>query len=281
MNRWIFLGLAGGALFGCYLGAGQSQDSGARDSRAAGEDGSTRPGGLPCPVASLFTTFCATCHGASPSSGISLASYADLTRSAKSDPTKIEAQLALARMKSGSMPPQGSSAPGTQEIGAFEAWVSAGLPQGSCGGLGDGGAPNPFVGPHVCTSNTFYSGGEGQTMEPGNACIGCHATTREAPRWSIAGTVYPTGHEPSRCEATGVAGAQVTIVDKNGATYTYTANSVGNFMGTDSVALPFTAQVRYTGKVRAMSAPQMSGDCNACHTENGASGAPGRILLPN
>jgi len=30
----------------------------------------------------------------------------------------------------------------------------------------------------------------------------------------------------------------------------------------------------------AMSALQTTGDCNGCHTEAGASGAPGRIQLP-
>jgi len=29
-----------------------------------------------------------------------------------------------------------------------------------------------------------------------------------------------------------------------------------------------------------MTAPQTSGDCNGCHTQTGANGAPGRITLP-
>jgi hypothetical protein len=29
-----------------------------------------------------------------------------------------------------------------------------------------------------------------------------------------------------------------------------------------------------------MAAAQTVGDCNSCHTENGAQGAPGRIYLP-
>jgi hypothetical protein len=34
------------------------------------------------------------------------------------------------------------------------------------------------------------------------------------------------------------------------------------------------------GKERAMVAAQTDGDCNKCHSEHGASLAPGRIMLP-
>ena len=44
--------------------------------------------------------------------------------------------------------------------------------------------------------------------------------------------------------------------------------------------MPFTAKVTYQGRERAMTAPQTSGDCNGCHTQAGANGAPGRITLP-
>jgi hypothetical protein len=44
--------------------------------------------------------------------------------------------------------------------------------------------------------------------------------------------------------------------------------------------MPYTVEVRYQGRVRAMTTPQSTGDCNSCHTEQGAKGAPGRIMLP-
>jgi len=44
--------------------------------------------------------------------------------------------------------------------------------------------------------------------------------------------------------------------------------------------MPFKAKVTYMGRERAMNAAQTSGDCNACHTQNGTNSAPGRILLP-
>jgi hypothetical protein len=31
-------------------------------------------------------------------------------------------------------------------------------------------------------------------MHPGGACLTCHATSSDAPRLQIGGTVYPTGH---------------------------------------------------------------------------------------
>jgi hypothetical protein len=34
------------------------------------------------------------------------------------------------------------------------------------------------------------------------------------------------------------------------------------------------------GRERDMAAAQTSGDCNRCHTQNGAMSAPGRIVLP-
>jgi hypothetical protein len=161
------------------------------------------------------------------------------------------------------------------EIAAFEAWVTGGMPQGTCGNTTD-----PFAGPHVCTSTSFYTGGENLSMEPGNACITCHKKNSGAPQYAVGGTVYPTGHEPARCKATGVAGAVVVITDKNGKKVNLTVNTVGNFAASGTLAVPYTAEVQFGGKTRAMIAPQTDGDCNKCHTENGDMGAPGRILLP-
>jgi hypothetical protein len=46
------------------------------------------------------------------------------------------------------------------------------------------------------------------------------------------------------------------------------------------IATPFTAEVIYQGQSVSMTTPQTSGDCNSCHTESGANGAPGRIVVP-
>ncbi len=43
---------------------------------------------------------------------------------------------------------------------------------------------------------------------------------------------------------------------------------------------PYRAKVTSAQGERAMAAEQTSGDCNGCHTTEGANGAPGRIVSP-
>ena len=54
----------------------------------------------------------------------------------------------------------------------------------------------------------------------------------------------------------------------------------GNFHGTASLAFPITARVTFQGKTQSMGTAVATGDCNGCHTQTGASSAPGRITLP-
>jgi cytochrome c553 len=118
------------------------------------------------------------------------------------------------------------------------------------------------------------------SMNPGRACFSCHGQGG-APTFTLAGTVYPTGHEPDLCYgANGNNGVQVVITGADGQVVTLTPADSGNFNYTGALAFPFHAKVTYTGRERAMSAAQMSGDCNGCHTQTGANGAPGRIVLP-
>ncbi|HWA74001.1 MAG TPA: hypothetical protein VG937_16780 [Polyangiaceae bacterium] len=149
----------------------------------------------------------------------------------------------------------------------------------STGGSATGGTGgDPFGGASVCTSKTTWKSGNNQNMRPGEACIACHATNG-APDFTIAGTVFPTGHEPNDCNGKG--GVTIVITDSKGTAHNITVNSVGNFNFTGSLPTPYTAKVTTTaGASRAMLAPQTSGDCNSCHTEKGANGAPGRIVVP-
>lgn len=121
-------------------------------------------------------------------------------------------------------------------------------------------------------------------MHPGLACIHCHTSggEEEGPRFAVAGTVYPTPHEPDDCNgAASSAGATVVVTDANGAEHRLTANGAGNFfLESRSFPLPYTAKVTYEGRERVMVAEQSDGDCNGCHTESGANHAPGRIFLP-
>ncbi|MGD0679588.1 MAG: hypothetical protein ABSC94_29720 [Polyangiaceae bacterium] len=118
-------------------------------------------------------------------------------------------------------------------------------------------------------------GGTGPTMEPGADCPSCHNRT-----FSIAGTVYPTAHEPDACDGVDVSGASVTITDAKNNKITLTPNTVGNFYSSTSVTFPITAEITYKGLTGQMTTPQMSADCNSCHSVAGANGAPGRIVLP-
>jgi hypothetical protein len=59
-----------------------------------------------------------------------------------------------------------------------------------------------------------------------------------------------------------------------------TTNSSGNFYSPGTVTTPYTAKIVVNGVTTAMMASQTSGDCNSCHTANGAQGAAGRITVP-
>ncbi len=135
----------------------------------------------------------------------------------------------------------------------------------------------------TCTSGTMWTRGNhgSADMNPGQACISCHASMGEGPRLTIAGTVYPSLNEPDNCNgADGVNGAQIVITQANGKVMTLLPGTSGNFSSESGVAMPYTAKVVYMGRERAMITAQTTGDCNSCHTVTGANNAPGRIMLP-
>jgi len=248
------------------------------------------PGGLPCDVRALLSANCQTCHGATPSNGapFPLVSYRDLT--GKNPSGVVIAQRALTRMKSATspMPPMPGSPVSAAEITVFEAWVTAGV-QASVTDCSL--PPGPFDGPVVCTSGTTWAGGRNHgspVMNPGLPCIACHANNRGddaaptdddgAPQFAIAGTVYPTGHEPNRCNGSPTGSVEVT--DASGRVTTLAANSAGNFFTTSKIVFPIHVAVIANSKRRAMVSSPPVGDCNSCHTQAGANGAPGRITLP-
>lgn len=149
-------------------------------------------------------------------------------------------------------------------------------------------AGDPFATPVQCSSGTYWMGADlgSNQMHPGVACTAsCHVAQGSASKlpFDIAGTLYPTAHEPDDCD--GIGGATVVITDANGQDHTIAVNPAGNFFnqsnaGAGAIPMPYTAKVVANGKTRAMMASQTSGDCNACHTEQGTQKAPGRILLP-
>jgi cytochrome c553 len=240
--------------------------------------------GLPCDVTAILADHCQGCHGSTPSNGapISLVSYADLT--VRNPAGVMVADRALARMKSpgAQMPPAPATAVPSADVASIAAWVNAGVPAADCTA-----APGPFDGPPVCTSGMTWTGGNAESplMHPGGACITCHLRSGDAaprsggaPRFAVGGTVYPTGHEPTDCF--GATSATVEVSDASGHVTALPVNPAGNFF--TSVVIPFPIHVAVVagGKRRSMSASPPSGDCNSCHTQDGANGAPGRIALP-
>jgi hypothetical protein len=151
-------------------------------------------------------------------------------------------------------------------------------------------APNdPLDAPAQCSSQELRSpnASESAEMAPGRACNACHESSNivtgegDAPIFAFAGTVYPTGHEPNDCVGSAAEGAEVEVTDADGNVFSQLANRSGNFAGEPSkFKAPYTALVRFQGRERKMLVPQAIGDCNSCHTETGASAAPGRITLP-
>ena len=286
-------------------GTGGSGSSSGAAMGSGGSIGSTGSGGststasdLPCDVATLLANKCTTCHGPHPAGGapMSLTTYAQMTGPAISDPTTTMAVVAVSRMMSTTtpMPPVGYPQATSAEVTALQNWISAGYPTTGCSSMtttpptgADGGTlpPDPFSVAPTCTSGKSWPGGSdgSGSMQPGVACINCHNSSGgEAPRFTIAGTLYPTAHEPDQCDGVNgsTAGAKVVITDANQNVVTLTPNSAGNFYYTGSVAIPFHAKVTDMNGERDMVAGQSSGDCNACHTQNGTMSAPGRIIFP-
>jgi hypothetical protein len=148
---------------------------------------------------------------------------------------------------------------------------------------GESEATGTVVPASTCLSGMKWTGGnEGSAqMHPGGNCIVCHSSG-EGPRFVVAGTVYRQMNEKTDCY--GVQGAVVTLTDATGAVVRLTTNKAGNFMsrgrGKEHLTMPYTAKVVFHGVERAMGTPQSTGNCAACHTAQGANGAPGRIIVP-
>lgn len=227
--------------------------------------------GLPCDVQTFLADRCQGCHGAQLASGapMPLLTYENLT--ARDATGATVAQRSLARLKSpaAQMPPLPAPAATASEIAMFEAWVTAGTPNGEC--AGDGQA--------VCSSGKTWTGGnrESPLMHPGDACIACHSSG-EGPRFRIGGTVYPTAHEPNDCD--GATSAAVEVTDAGGRVTTLQVNAAGNFFTSSAITFPIHVAVVANGTRRVMNGSPPTGDCNSCHTQDGANLAPGRIALP-
>jgi mono/diheme cytochrome c family protein len=272
-------------LTSCYTGARFDPDASDPTVSVTGTNPSAPPAedNLPCEVATLLTELCATCHGEPLANGAKtrLLDANELASPSKTDPSKTVADDCVARMKDTARPMPPSGLLDAHRIAVLESWIAAGMPNGTCDAT-TGTSTLPST-PTVCSSDTYWTRGDhgSALMHPGKACIDCHSSTNEddAPLYRVAGTVYPTAHEPDDCY--GIAGSvTVEITDANGKTYALPVNRAGNFFSRTSITTPYKAKVTSNGKTRSMVAAQTSGDCNACHTEQGTENAPGRIVAP-
>jgi len=286
-NTTVIGGASGGT---GSSGAITLDDGGASATNIEGGAGTGTATGLPCDVQKVLEDGCIACHGGSQAPR--LLTYGDLTGQSTQYAGQTVAARALARMQAGTMPPAPAVPPTPAEITTFDAWVKAGTPQGgTCTNLPDagtgssGGLPNT---PPVCTSGKQGTTGQNGNMDPGRACLACHQQNG-GPRFAVGGTVYPTPHEPDQC--IGIGGMNVVITDKNGTVTTLPVEAAsGNFCSSSkcgapsgiSIVPPFSAKLvnATTGATRAMAGTITAGDCNGCHTQNGANGAPGRITVP-
>ena len=102
----------------------------------------------------------------------------------------------------------------------------------------------------------------------------------------VAGTIYPTGHEPDDCHgvdstAAGADLVHVVVTDSAGMEFSMLPNDVGNFYLTSTLTFPLHAKVMNShGGERAMVGTVHDGNCNHCHTQSGDNSAPGRITVP-
>ena len=282
-NFSLALGL--GLIVGCYSAAGSSPTNGGGATKTDGTAATDT--GLPCEVAALLSEHCGSCHGATPAKGVSTSLVTRDDLMATDGDGVTFAKVALARMRDTKdpMPPSGTLP--DVEIAKLEAWLNGGMAAATCGDvLPDAEDPAIYATALTCTSNTKWTRGdhESELMHPGTACIDCHTEKREGPRLYAAGTVYPTAHEPDDCNGVTNAstkGLKVIITDAKGVDHLLVPNSAGNFMLKTSLPMPYKAKVvSQGGKVRAMKAAQTNGDCNSCHTQDGAEDAPGRIMAP-
>lgn len=257
-----------------------------------GPAGSGLGTGLPCDVQGIIENRCIACHAASVPP--TLLRYEDLIAKSQKDPARTMAEVAVEEMKAKRMPPAPAAPPEEDEILAFEEWVKGGTKKNSvsctdpppdAGGASMDAGVDAGDGGVRCTSGKVWAQGNqgSESMHPGVACNACHQVSG-GPNHRVAGTVYPTLHEPNDCNGSAPPPRlTVTVTDSRRPfprTVTMEVNAAGNFFTRERLTPPLRARVSDGTKTRAMVGTVNSGDCNSCHTVLGANNAPGRIMAP-
>lgn len=191
----------------------------------------------------------------------------------------------LFRLQAGTMPPAPRSVP-PFEVGLFAAWIDAGFPEtGACTALPDAGVVDAGQ-PTTCGSGAFYDLNlepPGELMNPGLSCPTCHLSNGlDYVAFKYAGTVMAGLHEKNLCKSPPTSdGGVVEILSPDGGLFwAWAVNTSGNFRTLDAGPSPYVARLTRGGATKASQTTHTSGDCNSCHTEQGANGAPGRLTWP-
>ncbi len=136
VGQTLVAAVLAGLVFGGCSEEGGPPPNGSVDAGKSGGSDMAPPDGLPCNIADILAEHCVGCHGQPPVGGapMALVSYQDLTAHSPLMPTQTIAQRALFRMQDvmSPMPPGPTPTVPGSEIAAFQAWISAGTPAGTC-----------------------------------------------------------------------------------------------------------------------------------------------------
>jgi len=250
------------------------------------------PDELPCDVKAALERACTHCHAdpANSNAPEPLTTRFDFFRAAVSVDSQDVAQVARSRLSGTSplpMPPRSEPPATSADLDTIRGWLAAGAPSGTCGRIAARPAPT------TCRSGMMWTQDEAcsDRMLPGMACRTCHAGEATQINYFFQGTMFPAFHEADLCEDPPPADAHIEILDDatGQITLTLMPGAFGNFSSlgiSPGVPIPYRARVVANGQMREMMTPQTSGDCNACHTEQGTHApgttldAPGRITWP-
>ncbi|HEY3354333.1 MAG TPA: hypothetical protein VGQ83_13860 [Polyangia bacterium] len=99
-------------------------------------------------------------------------------------------------------------------------------------------------------------------MNPGTACLGCHATMSGSRKFTLAGTMYTDAAGSAKA-----AGVTVHVSDANGQTLALVSGNDGAFYTTQAITFPVSIRASKCPTVQEMPAQASSGDCNqaGCH----------------
>ncbi len=240
------------------------------------------PDELPCDVRAVLEDACLPCHGSPTTSDapMPLTQRSHFLVRDRHGQTVGGLTAALLHDAKEPMPPLSEPPASATQIATLEGWIRAGMPPGTCGAIPPGPAAT------TCASGQRWTDGDlgSAEMLPGLPCRECHQRDAAALAYFFAGTVFPAFHEADNCVSPPPADARIEILDLAGnVTMTLLPGRSGNFTSSATapgVAVPYRARLVAGGLTRSMVTMQDSGDCNACHTEQGMKDAPGRLVWP-